>query len=76
VVAVGLVLFAGAVTSTAMRRQRRAAELAVQQRKLMQQRAEELRAQKAVSVWGCCQVLSCAGMTVSAEQQLNPKPNT
>lgn len=54
VVAVGMVLLAGAVTSIAMQRQRKAAELAVQKRKLMQQRAEELRAQKAVSV-GCCQ---------------------
>lgn len=53
VVAAGFVLLAGAVTSTVMRRQHEAAELERQQRQIMQKRAEELRAQKAVRAMLC-----------------------
>jgi hypothetical protein len=43
-----VVLLAGAITSTLLRRQQEAQQLAVQQRVVLKQRAEELKAQKAV----------------------------
>jgi hypothetical protein len=49
VVAAGVVLLAGAIASTVLRRQEEAQQLAVQQRVVLKQRAEELKAQKAVS---------------------------
>lgn len=49
VIAACVLVLAAAATSTIMRRRAEAAEQAVQQRRVMKQRAEELRAQKAVS---------------------------
>lgn len=49
VVAAFVVLLAAAVSRSILRSRREAAELAAQQRVVMKQRAEELRAQKAVS---------------------------
>lgn len=52
IMAAAAVLLAGALASSLSRRQREASVLAQQQQLMLKQRAEELRAQKAVSAQG------------------------